>query len=165
MQIAHAPHHSRDGARGILALALFVLACLAVGALGGWITRPAIPAWYAGLAKPGWTPPDWLFAPVWTALYLAMAVAAWLVWRAQGWRAPLWLWTAQLVLNCAWSLLFFGLRSPGLGLLDIVPQWLLILATTVAFWRVRPPAGALMAPLFAWVGYALALNLAVWRLN
>ena len=94
-----------------------------------------------------------------------MALAAWLVWRRRGWSAALWLWTAQLALNGAWSFLFFGLRSPAWGLLDIVPQWLLIVATAAAFWRVDRRAGALLLPLAGWVGYALALNWAVWRLN
>lgn len=160
---AHARDHSRIAQA--VALALFVAVCLAVGAAGGWITRPAIPTWYAGLAKPDWTPPDWLFAPVWTALYLAMALAAWLAWRRRGWGPALWLWAAQLALNCAWSFLFFGMRSPALGLLDIAPQWLLALAAAAAFWRIDRRAGALLAPLVLWVAYALALNWAVWRLN
>ena len=125
-------------------------------------------SWYPSLAKPAWTPPDWLFGPVWTLLYLMMGLAAWLVWRqAEAGRArrPLLLYALQLLLNTCWSLLFFGLRSPGLALLEILLLWLAIAATLWAFARVRGWAAALLAPYLAWVSFAVALNFAIWRMN
>ena len=99
-----------------LALVLLIVICFAVAGLGGLTTTPNIPNWYAGLAKPSWTPPGWLFGPVWSVLYLSMAVAAWLVWRKGNAAVPMILFAVQLVFNAAWSWLFFGLHNPGCGL-------------------------------------------------
>ena len=124
--------------------------------------------WYLELAKPAWTPPGWLFGPVWTILYLTIGVAAWLVWRRAGFRgAPTawWTWGTQLVLNAAWSWIFFGLRSPGAALAEIALLLAAIAATVVAFQRVRPAAAWLLLPYLAWVCFATALNAAIWRLN
>jgi benzodiazapine receptor len=110
----------------LFVLALFVAVCLAVGGLGSIFTPVSVRDWYPMLQKPLWTPPSWLFGPVWTALYLMMAVAAWLVWRKQGLvsiNCALGLFALQLAINAAWSPLFFGLRNPLAGLLDIVPLW------------------------------------------
>ena len=131
-------------------------------------TAPQIDGWYADLAKPSWTPPGQVFGPVWSILYASMAVAAWLVWRQSGWagaRGPLALFAGQLGLNVAWSWLFFGLQSPGLACLDILLLLAAILATLIAFWRRSIAAGALLLPYFVWVGFATALNLAIWRMN
>jgi len=150
------------------ALLGFLLAVGIVGAIGSAATLPAIPDWYAGLAKPGYTPPNWLFGPAWTALYLAMAVAAWLVWRRRDRfpvRIPLTAWAVQLVLNALWSVLFFGLRLPGPALLEILVLWVAILVTLLGFRGVSRPAGWLMAPYLAWVSYAVALNAGIWILN
>ncbi len=146
--------------------------------LGGWIaacfTAAAVGslfppgAWYAQLDKPPFNPPSWIFAPVWTALYLGMAVAAWLVWRRGGFAgAPvaLGLFVAQLLLNGAWSWLFFGLHRPGLALAEILVLWALIAATLVAFWAQSRAAGLLFVPYLAWVSFASVLNVALWRLN
>lgn len=125
-------------------------------------------SWYDSLTKPAWTPPPAWFGPVWTLLYTMMAVAAWLVWRQGGWsqqRRPLALYAAQLVLNAAWTPLFFGLRQPGLALVAIVLLWLAILATARAFWRASKPASILLWPYAAWVGFATALNAALWSMN
>lgn len=153
-------------ARGInpwVALAIS-LALVVAAALFGSQFMPG--AWYAGLAKPAWTPPDWLFGPAWTTLYLLMALAAWKVWIAvRRIDAALLLYLVQLVLNALWSWLFFGLQRPDLALANIVVLWLLILATLVLFWRRDRLAGVLMLPYLAWVGFATALNLAIWRLN
>ena len=119
-------------------------------------------------ARPEWAPPSSVFGPVWTVLYALMGIAAWLVWRERhtpGSRRALLLFGAQLVLNTLWSWLFFAWHQGGLAFLDIVVLWLLIVLTIVAFWRIRPLAGALLLPYLAWVTYAAALNLAVWRLN
>jgi translocator protein len=145
--------------------------------LGGWILLPLLAGafgslfqpgqWFAELAKPTWNPPSWVFGPVWTTLYILMGVAAWLVWRRGGpiARGALTLFVVQLVFNAAWSWLFFGLQSPGLAFLDIILLWLLIIVTTVAFWRVRMAAGVLLLPYLAWVTFATALNFAIWRMN
>jgi tryptophan-rich sensory protein len=124
--------------------------------------------WYAALAKPAFTPPALIFAPVWTALYLMMAVAAWLVWKDGGWAGAgpaLTLFLVQLALNAQWSYLFFGLHRPGLAWFDILALWLALLGTVAAFWRRRPLAGALLLPYLFWVSFAAVLNFALWRLN
>ncbi|HMO64602.1 MAG TPA: tryptophan-rich sensory protein [Verrucomicrobiota bacterium] len=124
--------------------------------------------WYAGLRKPAWNPPGWVFGPVWTALYTMMGVAAWLVWRRGGWRAqavPLGLFLVQLALNAAWSWLFFGLHRPGLACAEIVALWLAILAAALAFRPVSAAAFWLLVPYLAWVAFAAVLNFTLWRLN
>jgi benzodiazapine receptor len=151
--------------RQVIAFPVFVLGCLAAGWLGSLPTRPAIPTWYAHLLKPQWTPPDWVFAPVWTALYLAMGVAAWLVWRRAGFSFPLLLFLVQLALNVAWSGIFFGLRMPGAALVEVLLLWGAILATVLAFWPFSRAACVLMVLYLLWVTYAAALNAAIRRLN
>ncbi len=124
--------------------------------------------WYASLAKPVWTPPSAVFAPVWTLLYAMMGVAAWLVWRRAGFRtagAALVVFVIQLVLNALWSYLFFGLHRADIAFIDIAVLWIAILVTVVLFWRRDPRAGALMLPYLAWVGFASCLNFALWRMN
>ena len=151
--------------RAVLGLLVWLLVCFGAGLFG---SRFMPGEWYAQLAKPSWTPPDWLFGPVWTGLYAMMAVAAWLVWKAHGVRKaalPLVVFVVQLVLNAAWTWLFFGLQRPVLAFLDITVMWIAILVTLVLFWRRNPIAGALMLPYLAWVTYAASLNFALWRLN
>ena len=149
--------------RSVLALAVF-LALVALAALFGASFEPGV--WYAGLRKPPLDPPDWIFPPVWSALYHAMAVAGCLVWRAwPATRTPLVLWGAQLGLNALWSLLFFGLERPGLALVEIAALLALVVATTAAFLRVRVLAGALLVPYAAWVAFAAYLNAGLWALN
>ena len=124
--------------------------------------------WYTHLAKPAFNPPAWVFAPVWTLLYLVMGVAAWLVWRQRGVArvAPaLALFLVQLALNAAWSWLFFGLHHIGWALVDLAALWLAIGATLLAFWAHRPLAGLLMVPYLLWVSFAALLNFQFWRLN
>lgn len=150
------------------ALILFVVPCLLVMVIGGMVTAPAVASWYPMLAKPAWTPPDWLFGPVWGVLYLTMGIAAWLVWRRCGWsgaRGALTLFWVQLALNALWSPLFFGLRSPLLGMIDIAALLAVLVVTTIAFWRARRLAGLLFLPYLAWVGYAAALNATIWAMN
>jgi tryptophan-rich sensory protein len=157
-----APRYPRLGLLG-----WFVL-CFAVAWVGSSITTPEIGSWYAGLAKPSWTPPNGVFGPVWSILYLCMAVSAWLVWRQNGFRGSANPWTAfgiQLVLNVGWSLCFFGLHKPGVAFLDIVLLWLAILMTIVLFWRRSTPAGILLLPYLLWVSFASVLNYAIWRMN
>jgi benzodiazapine receptor len=145
---------------------LSLLASLAISfipALVGYRFRPG--AWFARLRKPGWNPPNWLFAPVWTLLYTIMGIAAWLVWLRQGWSAAIWLYLSQLLLNALWTPLFFGLRSPALGFADIIALWLAIAATLIAFSHASLLASALMLPYLAWVTFATFLNFSIWRLN
>lgn len=154
-------------ARPFLALAGFIALTLAVSAIGARATLPEIPGWYAQLAKPSFTPPNWVFGPVWTTLYILMALAAWLVWRADrpARRPALALWGVQLALNLTWSLLFFGAHRIGLALAEIVVLLLAIGATILLFARVSRVAAVLMVPYLAWVGYATALTFELWRLN
>jgi benzodiazapine receptor len=151
--------------RNGLALAGFVVLCLAVGGLGGWATAQSVAEWYPTLAKPSWTPPPWLFAPVWTVLYILMGVAAWLVWKAGNAKGAMLLFGAQLLLNLAWSFLFFGARSPGLALIDIAALWLAIAAMIFAYAFRSRLAAYLTVPYLAWVSFAMALNAAVFMLN
>lgn len=152
-----------------LALILAAAPVIAASLLGQLATIPNIPTWYAGLEKPGFTPPNSVFAPVWTTLYVLMAFSAWRLLRivpgTPGRGLALGLFYAQLALNVAWSWMFFAAHSPVLGLINIVPQWLLILATIAAAWRVDRLAAAVLVPLLLWVGYASALNFEIWRLN
>lgn len=145
-------------------LAFWIVLSLLPGVVGS-LFPPG--EWYATLRKPAWNPPSWVFGPVWTTLYILMGVAAWLVWdrHRRAARAALTLFVVQLVFNAAWSWLFFGLRSPGLAFAEIVVLWALILATTIAFWRLRPTAGALLLPYLAWVTFAAVLNATLWQLN
>ena len=144
----------------------FLLVCLAAGLLGSLATAPQIPAWYATLAKPSWNPPNWVFAPVWTTLYVLMGIAAWLVWRKRGFRGrTAVLFWSQLALNALWSILFFGLENPGAAFVEVVLLWVLIAATVRDFARISKVAAALLAPYLAWVTFASALNFAIWRLN
>jgi tryptophan-rich sensory protein len=147
--------------------ALPVGAVIVVSLLGQLATYPNLP-WYAGLAKPSFNPPNWVFGPVWTTLYVLMAYAAFRIMRLPATPArqtALILFWAQLALNAAWSWLFFAAHAPLLGLIDIVPQLLLIVATATAFIRLDRIAGICLLPLIAWVGFATALNIAVWWLN
>jgi tryptophan-rich sensory protein len=148
------------------ALLAFVLTAQAVGAAASLVTAPNIASWFPDLVKPSFNPPDWLFAPVWVALYLLMAVAAWRVWRIRGLNAtPLHLYAIQLALNFAWSFIFFGAHRLGLALGEIVLLLMFVIATAIAFWRADRLAGAMMLPYIAWVSFATLLNYEFWLLN
>jgi benzodiazapine receptor len=124
--------------------------------------------WYASLVKPSWNPPNWIFGPVWSVLYLLMALSAWLVWKEAGFAgagAALSLFIFQLVLNGLWSYLFFGLHRPNVAFLDIVALWMSILTVALMFFQVNRTAGYLLLPYLAWVGFAAILNFVLWRLN
>ncbi len=166
--MASTPHERPSRGRDIAGLVAFLALCLAVSGLGGLITATSVGDWYQALARPPFNPPDSVFAPVWTALFVAMAVAGWRVWRRAGLRRARGAFVAyalQLVLNLAWSALFFGLRSPALALLEIVFLLAAIVATGWLFWRVDRAAGLLFAPYAAWVAFATVLNAAIWWLN
>ena len=149
----------------IVVLIGFVAACF-LAATTGILFKPG--AWYAQLRKPTWRPPNWLFAPVWTVLYLMIALAGWLVWHAAGFFGAglaLSLYAVQLLLNAAWTPVFFGLHRLDLGFAVIILLWLSIAATITAFAPVSAAAAWLMVPYLAWVSFASLLNFAVWQLN
>lgn len=144
------------------------LALVAVAGGLGAVASAEARDFYASLAQPSWAPPAAVFGPVWTALYLSMAVAAWLVWRERGWaraRGALGLFVFQLGLNALWSWLFFAWHRGGLAFADILALLVALVATVVAFARIRRAAAWLLVPYLAWVTFAAALNFAVWRLN
>ena len=156
------------GWRAWAGLAGFILVCFGVAWIGSSATTPQIDGWYRRIDKPDWNPPNWIFGPVWSTLYLMMAVSAWLVWKRLGWsegRAPLAWFSVQLALNCAWSFSFFAMQSPAAGLVNIVALWAAILGSIVSFARVHRLASALLVPYFLWVSFAAVLNFAIWRLN
>ena len=140
-----------------------------MGLLAGWGTQTSVTTWYPTLTKPSFTPPGWLFAPVWALLYAMMGIAAFLVWKRRtedtASQKALVLFGVQLLLNGAWSFAFFGARSPVFGLVVITALWGVLVWTTVRFVRIRRGAGALLLPYLAWVTYAWALNAGIWLLN
>ncbi|WP_193367404.1 TspO/MBR family protein [Pelagibius marinus] len=149
-------------------LLVFVVICLAAGRLGAALTEPALEGWYRGLAKPFWTPPDVVFPVAWSILYVTMGIAAWLVWKTAErgeLRLPMTLFFGQLVINVLWSFSFFGQRSPFLGLICLGALVLAVILTTIAFTRVSRAAGWLFLPYLLWLGYAGALNFAIWKMN
>ncbi len=145
----------------------FVALSECAGIVGAVFTAPSIPGWYATLARPNIAPPNWIFAPVWTTLFLLMGIAAFLVWRSgrTGKKTAFALFALQLALNALWSFVFFGLHNPGVALVEIVFLWLAILATIVAFARFSRGAAWLLAPYIAWVSFAAYLNYLLWILN
>jgi benzodiazapine receptor len=154
--------------RAVVGLIVAVVAVFAAAAVGGAATSSSVGTWYAALQKPSFNPPSWVFGPVWTVLYAMMAVAVWLIWLKRGFadaQLPLAFFGLQLALNMAWSILFFGMRNPGLAFADIVLLWLAIVATLVAFWRISPAPGILLLPYLAWVSFASVLNYSLWTLN
>ena len=157
----------KNPASRVLALGLFFLACFLAAGLGSLFTMGSLGSWYAGLAKPLWNPPGWVFGPVWSVLYAMMAVAGWMVWRRGRAASQLALrWFAvQLVLNVGWSAVFFGLQLPGLAVVEILVLWGAIAVTLVTSWKVSRAAVILLAPYLLWVSIAAVLNFAIWGLN
>jgi tryptophan-rich sensory protein/uncharacterized protein YbjT (DUF2867 family) len=157
-----------SGARSVAALAACLAATFCAAAVGVLLSFDGVGGWYRTIAKPAWTPPGWVFGPVWSALYAMMAVAAWRVWRRDGLRESRLacvVFAAQLVLNAAWSWIFFGLHRPGVAFVEILLLWGLIVATGALFWVRDRTAGALMAPYAAWVAFAAVLNGAIAWMN
>ena len=152
----------------LIVLAFFVALCLVIGALGAAVVATSVDTWYADLAKPSFTPPDRLFGPVWTVLYVLMAIAAWRVWRAADRdtrRGPLTLFALQLALTLGWTVVFFGLQKIGAAVATIVVLDVGVVVTTLAFRSIDRWAGLLMVPYLAWVIFATVLTIAIWRLN
>ena len=151
----------------ILGLLGWLALSFVAAAIGGFASAQA-GEFYQQLVRPSWAPPGWLFAPVWSLLYLDMGIAAWLVWRERGFAGAgtaLYLYLTQLAVNALWSWLFFAWHLGALAFGEILILWALIFATLLAFWRVLPLAGALLIPYLAWVSFAAALSLAIWQLN
>ncbi|HVC09436.1 MAG TPA: TspO/MBR family protein [Elusimicrobiota bacterium] len=148
-------------------LLLFVAASYSAGVVGALFIRPNIGGWYFALRRPSWSPPRWVFRAVWTVLYAAAGLAAWLVWRstAAGRGSALALFGLQWLLNALWPAVFFGLRRIDWALMESVALWIATLATLCAFWTVSVAAGAIMAPYLAWATVATALNYSCWSLN
>ncbi|HWR26719.1 MAG TPA: TspO/MBR family protein [candidate division Zixibacteria bacterium] len=150
-------------------LVISIAICLFAGVLGSVFTTPAIPTWYAALIKPTFAPPNWVFFPVWTALFIMMGISLFFVWRMnskdQLVKKALLLFSAQLILNITWSAAFFGLKSPLAGLIDISILLILILFTTLNFMKLSRTAGLLLIPYLIWVSFAAILNFEIWRLN
>jgi translocator protein len=160
--------HDPSTRQQIVALIIFLGLVAAVSGLGSLFTMAGMDGWYESLEQPDWQPPDWLFGPVWSVLYLGIGVAAWLVWRDHGAdeaRWPLSIWGMQLALNLLWTGIFFGLKQPGIASIEIIALWVAILATIVAFWKISKLAAVILVPYLAWVTYAGALTIAIWRLN
>jgi tryptophan-rich sensory protein len=155
--------------KDLLGLAVFIMISEFAGILGSFFTSPAIDGWYATLVRPSFSPPNWIFAPVWTTLFALMGVASFLVWRRRAdnkkARTALKIFGVQLALNTLWSILFFGLQSPGMALAEIIVLWASIIATIIAFAKVSRPASWLLLPYIAWVSFAGYLNFSIWLLN
>jgi translocator protein len=151
-----------------LSLLPFVLACFAAAAVTAGATRRSVMTWYPTLHRPTWTPPDRIFTPVWTTLYLMMALSGWLVWRDSPWiaaRPALLLFAVQLALNALWSIVFFGLHRPGPAFAEILLLLTMIVATIVAFLPLSFLAAWLLLPYAVWVAFASYLNFRIWQLN
>lgn len=145
-----------------------ILIAESAGIIGSFFTASSVKTWYTVINKPSWNPPSWVFGPVWITLYAMMGIAAGLVWNKRSLpeaRIALWFYGIQLVLNALWSILFFGLKNPGLAFVEIIVMLVLIIITTVLFWRINTWAGVLMIPYIAWVSFASFLNFNIWRLN
>ena len=154
----------------ILRIALVVTTCLVIGYLSGMVTRESITTWYPTLVKPVFNPPNWIFAPVWTLLYIMMGVAGGMVWNRMEFdeknvKKAFLFFTIQLALNALWSYLFFGLHNPLLALVEIVLLWLMIFETYNQFKKIDKVAGYLLIPYIAWVSFAMVLNVSIWWLN
>jgi tryptophan-rich sensory protein len=156
---------SSNAVKFILSLVL----CQLAGIIGAFFTTSSLGAWYAHINKPAFTPPNWVFAPVWIFLYLVMGMALYLVWTAETTpklkQTALILFFIQLVLNMSWCFFFFFLQSPLLGLIEIIVLWIFIGLTMIWFYKIKPSAALLLLPYWLWVSYAVALNFSIWKLN
>lgn len=150
-------------------LIISIFICLFAGFIGSLFTMPAIPTWYATLQKPSFAPPNWVFFPIWTSLFIMMGISLFLVWQKgcedKKVKTALYLFTGQLILNALWSVAFFGLRSSLLGLMEIIFLWIAILATILSFMKLSRTAAYLLIPYILWVSFAAFVNFSIWRLN
>ena len=148
---------------------LAVVICELAGMVGAIFTTPSIPTWYAGIVKPTFSPPNWIFAPVWTILFALMGIAAYLVYEKgtdkKAIKVALSIFAIQLILNTLWSIIFFGMHNPGIAFIEIIFLWIAILLTIIAFFKISKPAAYLLIPYILWVSFASFLNLSIWQLN
>ena len=152
--------------KNILKLIASIVVSQAAGVIGSFFTVQNIPTWYAGLNKPSFNPPNYLFGPVWISLYLLMGIAFFLVWKkSENIKVPALLFTAQLILNALWSILFFGMKNPALGFFEIIILWVFIVLCIVKFFPISKTAAWLMLPYLFWVSFASVLNFKIWMLN
>lgn len=153
----------------VFKLVVAIVVCQLAGVIGGFFTASSVNTWYASLTKPAFNPPNWIFSPVWSTLYVFMGVALFLVWRkgfqTEGIRTALYFFGIQLALNALWSILFFGLKMPLLAFVEIVILWDFILITLLKFKKVSKPAALLLIPYLLWVSFAALLNFFLWYLN
>ncbi len=159
----------RSKTNNILIFISSIVICQMAGIIGSIFTTPAIPTWYANINKPTFRPPNWVFAPVWTTLFLLMGIALFLIWKKgpekKENRIAFSVFIIQLILNTLWSVLFFGLKSPFAAFIEIIFLWAAILASIILFFRISRLAGALLIPYILWVSFASVLNFSIWRLN
>jgi benzodiazapine receptor len=150
-------------------LLISIVICELAGIIGSVFTAPSIPIWYAGLEKPKLSPPNWVFGPVWTTLFVLMGIAAFLVWtrglERKEVRTALGIFIGQLILNALWSIIFFGMKSPGGAFIEIIFLWLAIVVTIIAFYKISKPAAWLLIPYILWVSFAVYLNYSIWQLS
>jgi tryptophan-rich sensory protein len=157
--------------QNLLKLAVAITVSELAGVIGAFFTRPAINSWYGALAKPDFTPPSWVFGPVWTILFALMGVSLFLIWKSDPSVAPkerrrgMALFFIQLVLNTLWSIIFFGMRNPGAAFVEIIFLWLAILATIIVFAKISKPAAILLLPYILWVSFAAFLNYSIWKIS
>ncbi|MBD3259129.1 tryptophan-rich sensory protein [Candidatus Woesearchaeota archaeon] len=156
-------------ARKVIELLLAIVVCNLAGVIGSFFTSPAVRTWYTTIQRPSFSPPDWVFAPVWTTLFILMGISLFLVWnkglKTKGVKIALVFFFIQLVLNALWSIIFFGLKSPLGGFIELCFLWAMILAAIITFYRVSRPAAYLLIPYILWVSFAGVLNFMIFYLN
>ncbi|HUM52630.1 MAG TPA: tryptophan-rich sensory protein [Chitinophagales bacterium] len=152
-----------------LKLFISIIVCLAVGGISGYLTTSEITTWYATLQKPSFNPPNYLFGPVWTILYIMMAISFWLIWKSDASESlknkAILLFGIQLILNFFWSIIFFRFHQLGFAFAEIIAMWVFILLSILAFYPVSKPAAIMLIPYLCWVSFATVLNFSIWRLN
>jgi len=152
----------------IISLIVSIAIAQGAGIIGSIFTVVSVKTWYLDIVKPEWNPPSWIFGPVWITLYTLMGIAAYLIWQmreVEGAKLALVVYGIQLALNALWSVLFFGLKNPGLAFAEILVLLVFIIATTILFWKINTWAGVLLLPYLAWASFATFLNYTIWQLN
>lgn len=153
----------------IIKLLSSVVICLAIGGISGYFTATEIPTWYSTLNKPSFNPPNWIFAPVWTTLYILMGISFWLIWKSNIGvdikNKAILFFLVQLILNFFWSIIFFSFHQLGFALIEIMLMWLFILLSILTFYPISKTAAYLLIPYLCWVSFATVLNFAIWKLN
>lgn len=153
----------------ILKLFISIVVCLSIGGISGFFTSSEIPIWYSTLNKPVFNPPNWIFGPVWTSLYILMGIAFWLIWKSNAniilKKRAMIFFAIQLFLNFWWSILFFGYHQLGFAFVEIILMWAFILLSIVSFYPISKIASYLLIPYICWVSFAAVLNFAIWKLN